>query len=342
MAIADGGTPTVTDGRLDLAAYERTRQEIIDKYRELEAVKRDLAVKETRFRQVCQTLPAEYRPVDDGILNRLGEQLSRAEQAIEGLIADLGFPFAAYEDSRKWTDVNAAATRASNEIFKIARHGSDVSTWRNGVSQDLTAGRMYPNAAKPGPRFPWIGPAGDNYRSQIPGQQAAADRVATIAIRTAGAMVSIAVNVVFLYLALLLMIVALIVAIKLIAAAMAALTGVVAWLLSTGIGIALAFAVVVGLRLFWRNAVQLLWKAIQTLFAAVVSFIATEIGARMAVSQQSLLMRNMLLEEQPGTPYQTPAFAPDGHWPNPTGDEEFPHMAKVRGQWKVVTLGVYE
>jgi hypothetical protein len=331
----------VTDGRLDLAAYERTRQEIIDKYRELEAVKRDLATKETRFRQVCQTLPAEYRPVDDGILNRVSEQLSRAGQAIEGMMEDLGFPFAAYEDSRKWTDVNAAATRASNEVFKIARHGSDVTTWRDGVSQSLTAGRMYPNA-RPGPRFPWIGAAGDNYRSQIPNQQAAADRLATMAIRTAGAVSSIAVNVVFLYLALLLMIVALIAAIKLIGAAMAALTGVVAWLLSTGIGIALAFAVVAGLRLFWRNAAQLLWKSIQTLFAAVVSFIATEVGARMAVSQQTLLLRNMLLEEQPGTPYQTPAFAPDGRWPNPTRDEEFPHMAKVGGQWKVVTLGVYE
>jgi hypothetical protein len=332
----------VTDGGPDLAAYERTRQQIIDKYRELEAVKADLATKETRFRQVCQTLPAEYRPVDDGILSRLSEQLSRAEQVIEGLIADLGFPFAAYDDSRKWTDVNGAATRASNEIFKIARHGSDVSTWRDGVSQNLTAGRMYPNAAKPGPRFPWIGAAGDNYRSQIPNQQAAADRLALMAIRTAGAVSSIAVNVVFLYLALLLLIVALIVAIKLIGAAMAALTGVVAWLLSTGIGIALAFAVVAGLRLFWRNAAQLLWKSIQALFAAVASFIATEVGARMAVSQQTLLMRNMLAEEQAGTPYQTPAFSPDARWPNPTRDEEFPHMAKVGDQWKVVTLDVYE
>jgi hypothetical protein len=91
-----------------------------------------------------------------------------------------------------------------------------------------------------------------------------------------------------------------------------------------------------------RGLLTAILAAADKIFGAIATFLATFYGSKFAVAQQVIVMRNLLIEEQPGTAYQTPVFHPNGNWPNPTRDQAFPHMGQdASGQWDVLTRDVY-
>jgi len=316
-----------------MAEYEQTRRRIQSEYDRLQAERRYLATHLTRFEEVCNRVPPDFRP-DPRLATRIKEVVEKVQEKVQGFLSDVAFPWFALQDSYRWTDISHAATRTSNMLNAMAAHANDVDTWRSGVPMNLVAGRAYPNRGG-GNQFPWSGVAGDNYRFSIQAQIKAADRISLIAIRVAGATNSAAVNVATLYLALLILIIACILAIKLIIAALAALTQALAW-----IGAAIAWGMTVGVVAgFLRSGYRALLQLAEKIWAALVTFAATWFIVEWAVSQQRLVIANLLVEEIPGNDGQSIAFRPTGRWPNPTGDEEFPRMAQdANGQWRVVTV----
>jgi hypothetical protein len=150
-------------------------------------------------------------------------------------------------------------------------------------------------------------------------------------------MESAAVNVIAAMAALIALIVFLVIAYKALAASFAAFATVVAWIASTGAGFVLAFLLVTSLRIFWRNLGQVVATLINTIWSALLFFLAAVFSTLVSLRRQTDVIRFLLSEDEPGT---SAAF-PDGRWPNPTQDQEFPHMVRARDGWRIETLGIY-
>ncbi|HZN77269.1 MAG TPA: hypothetical protein VFC00_37050 [Micromonosporaceae bacterium] len=323
-------------GGPDPAGYARTREEILKRYQELEAAQRDAAYRQTRFEEVCRQLPPELRP-DASVVERAKQQMVKFWGYVTPLLSDLAFPWYAYLDSRRWTNINGASVRLSNVLTKMETHGQSADALRTTVPQQLIAGDGYPGRGVR--EFPWAGIAGDAYRSRIPYQRQASDRLGTISIRTAGAVSSASINVTFLYLAIVVALVILVFAWKVIVGLYVALTAAAGFLVAVFRVVA---SLPVWLTVHLRWLLTALATAVDKIFGAVATLVATYFGAKWAVAQQVIVMRNLLIEERSGTAYQTPVFSPNGNWPNPTRDVAFPHMGlDANGQWQVQTRPEY-